>query len=70
MKKGLFLAMAMLVSGGAFASTEHYVLRDGNHVHHLKVTKIGEDVSVTADINFEPNGAEQGKACSAENMAY
>ncbi|BBL76746.1 hypothetical protein [Methylomagnum ishizawai] len=66
MKKSLFLAVAMLVSGGAFASTEHYVLRDGNHVHHLKVTKIGEDVSVTTDIDFEPNSGEQGsKACSA-----
>jgi len=26
----------MLVSGSALAATDHYVLRDGNHVQHLK----------------------------------
>lgn len=67
MKKSLFLALAMLVSGGAFASTDHYLLRDENHVHHLKITKIGDDVTVSMDVNFEPNAAEQGlKPCSAE----
>lgn len=67
MKRSLFLAVAMLVSGTAFASTEHYVLRDGSHVHHLKVTKIGEDIAVTTDVNFEPNASEQGnKPCAAE----
>jgi hypothetical protein len=67
MKKSLFLALALLASGAASASTEHYVLRDGSHVHHLKITQIGEDITVTADVNFEPNAAEDGnKPCSAE----
>ncbi len=67
MKKSLLLSVAMLVSGGACASTDHYILRDGNHVHHLKITQIGEDITVGADVNFEPNASEaDGKPCSAE----
>ncbi len=67
MKKSLFLTIAMLISGGACASTDHYILRSDNHVHHLKITKIGEDITVGADVNFEPNANEQGsKPCSAE----
>lgn len=67
MKRSVFLALALLVSGAAFASTDHYLLRDENHVHHLKITKIGDDVSVGMDVNFEPNAAETGRQpCSAE----
>ena len=66
MKKTLFLTIAMLVSGSAFAATEHYVLRDGNHVHHLKVTETTKEINVSADVDFEPNADEKGKhACSA-----
>lgn len=67
MKKTLFLAVAMLVSGSASASTDHYLLRDGSHVQHLKISTAGGDTTVTADVDFEPNASEQGKhACSAE----
>jgi hypothetical protein len=66
MKKSLFLAIAMLVSGTAAAATDHYLLRDSNHVHHLKVTKIGEDITATVDVDFEPNAGETGKPCSAD----
>jgi hypothetical protein len=68
MKISLYLAAASLVfSGGAFAATDHYVLRDGNHVHHLKVTKIDDNIFVSADVDFEPNANETGsKACSGE----
>lgn len=67
MKKCLFLAAAMLVSGGAFAATDHYVLRDGNHVQHLKITKINDDITVSADVDFEPNANEAGnKPCTGE----
>ena len=67
MKKSLFLAVAMLVSGGAFAAADHYVLRDGNHVQHLKITKINDDITVSADVDFEPNANESGsKPCSGE----
>jgi hypothetical protein len=67
MKKSLFLAVAMLVSGSAFAATEHYLLRDGNHVYHLKITTLGDEISASTDVNFEPNSTEQGQPpCSAE----
>ena len=65
MKKSLFLAAAMLVSGAAFAATDHYILRDGNHVQHLKITTINDAITVSADVDFEPNANEAGsKPCS------
>jgi hypothetical protein len=65
MKKNLFLAIALLISTSTFAATDHYILRDGNHVQHLKVTKVANDITVTADVDFEPNSAEAGRhACS------
>ena len=67
MKKSLFLIAAMLVSGGAFAATDHYLLRDGNHVQHLKITKINDENTVSADVDFEPNANEAGsKFCKGE----
>ena len=67
MKKSLFLIVAMLVSGAASAATDHYVLRDGNHVQHLKITKINDEVTVSADVDFEPNTNEAGsKSCKGE----
>lgn len=66
MKKSLFAA-AMLFSGSAFAVTDHYLLREGNHVHHLKITKLNNQIMVSTDVNFEPNASETGRnACSAE----
>ena len=67
MKKSLFLIAAMLVSGGAFAATDHYVLRDGNHVQHLKISTINDEITVSADVDFEPNANEaDAKFCSGE----
>lgn len=67
MKKSLFLAIALLVSGSAFAGTEHYLLRDGNHIHHLKITQIDDEATISADVDFEPNTNEAGSAsCSAD----
>lgn len=66
MKKTLFLAIAMLASGSAVAGTDHYLLRDGNHVQHLKITTLGKDIKATVDVDFEPNVDEVGRhACSA-----
>lgn len=66
MRKTLFLAIAMLASGTAAAATDHYLLRDGNHVQHLKVTTLGKEINATVDVDFEPNPDEAGKhACSA-----
>lgn len=53
MKKSLFLTIALLVSGNVSAATDHYVLRDGDYVRHLKVTKIDDDYTVDADVEFE-----------------
>lgn len=67
MRKTLFLASAMLISGTAVAATDHYILRDGNHVRHLKIHTINDEINVTADVDFEPNANETGsKPCSAE----
>lgn len=66
----MLLAAAMLFSSGAFAVTDHYILRDGSHVQHLKITTIGDEVKVSADVDFEPNATEEGKhACSADIAA-
>jgi hypothetical protein len=53
MKKSLFLTIALLVSGNVLAATDHYVLRDGDYVRHLKVTKINDDYTVSANVDFE-----------------
>lgn len=66
MKKSLFLAIAMLISGNVSAATDHYVLRDGDYVRHLKVTKISDDYSVDTDVDFE--SAADGTHCS-ENIS-
>ncbi|MFZ2451339.1 MAG: hypothetical protein WAW36_12550 [Methylovulum miyakonense] len=67
MKKSLFLAMAMLFSGSVLAATDHYLLRDGNHIHHMKIIKMNDEVTVSADVDFEPNANEEGKyPCSAD----
>lgn len=66
MKKSLFI-FAMLLSGSVYAATDHYVLREGNHVHHLKVTKLNGEYNVSMDVDFEPNADEKdAKPCSAD----
>ncbi|MCU0735227.1 MAG: hypothetical protein MUF20_06855 [Methylotetracoccus sp.] len=69
MKKAVILGLACVVCGAAFASTEHYVRRDGAHVQHLKITRIGDDIKAAMDVDFEPNAmeAERGvRPCAAE----
>lgn len=67
MKKNLLLSLMLLVSSATFASTEHYLLREANHVYHLKITKLAaDDIKVSADVDFEPSEKEAGKhACTA-----
>jgi hypothetical protein len=66
MKKSLFLA-AIMVTSNTFAATDHYFLRDGNHVQHLKITKLNDEIKVSTDVDFEPNANEtNGKPCSGE----
>lgn len=65
MKKSLFLTLALLVSGSAFATTEHYVLHDGNYVKHLKISDVNGEITVNADIDFEPSANDKNQhACS------
>jgi hypothetical protein len=67
MKKSLFLAITVLISGNVFAATDHYVLRDGDTIRHLKVTKIpNDDYVVSADVDFD-SAAE--KAHCSETIA-
>ena len=61
------MSALLLISTSTMATTEHYVLRNENHVHHLRITKINNEVTVSADVNFEPNASEtSAKACSGE----
>ncbi len=68
MKSVLFAALGLMISGAVLADTQHYLRRDGNHVQHLKITRIGDDVDASMDVNFEATGnAEEGKKpCEAE----
>lgn len=67
MKRKLFLAAALLFSNSVFAASDHYILRDGNHVQHLKITQLGDDITVSADVDFEPNANEtDAHACAAD----
>ncbi len=66
MKKSLFLAVAMLASGSVFAATDHYVLRDGDYVRHLKVTKINDDYTVSANVDFDSSGAHCSETISGK----
>lgn len=63
MKKSLFLTISMLVSGNAFAATDHYVLRDNGYVRHLKVTQIDDEYTVSADVDYEASAKDH---CSVE----
>lgn len=66
MKKALFFC-AIFISSSVFASTDHYILKEGNHTHHLKVKKLNEEYTVEMDVDFEPNPDEKGgKPCDAE----
>ncbi len=67
MKKSLFLTLMLIANGVVFAATDHYVLRDNNHVQHLKITTLADEVRVSADVDFEPNADEAGKTpCTAD----
>lgn len=68
MKQSLLLAIiGLLLSTVAMAETDHYFLRDGNHVRHLKISKVDGNITVTADVDFEPNAGEEGSyPCAAE----
>ncbi len=68
MNKLLFIALGLIISGTAMATTDHYFRRDGNHVQHLKITRIGDDINASMDVEFEPQGSNEvdKKPCSAE----
>ncbi len=67
MKKIICLVAALFASTASVAATDHYYLRDGNHIHHMKVTTTGDDIHVSADVDFEANkGEENAHSCSAD----
>ncbi|MFZ2169322.1 MAG: hypothetical protein WAW61_06735 [Methylococcaceae bacterium] len=67
MRKNLFLStIALLISGNVFAATDHYVLRDGNAVRHLKITQTDGKYTVSTDVDFESIAKGAGSdRCSA-----
>ncbi|MFI3155933.1 MAG: hypothetical protein QX199_07225 [Methylococcaceae bacterium] len=69
MKKSLFLAMTMLISGNVSAATDHYVLRDGDYVRHLKVTKINDDYTINANVDFESTAQETSNVHCSEAIS-
>lgn len=69
MKKSLFLTIAILISGNVSAATDHYVLRDGDYVRHLKVTQIDDDYTVSADVDFESTAKEAGVGHCSETIS-
>jgi hypothetical protein len=67
MIKKFLLITALLMTNTAFAGTEHYFLRDGSHIHHLKISQLADEATISADVDFEPNANEAGSAaCSAD----
>ena len=64
MKISLFLPLALLISGNALAATDHYVLRDGDFVRHLKVTKTSDDFTVSANVDYESTSKDGSTHCS------
>lgn len=67
MKKILLFAATLFCANSALATTDHYFLRDDHHIHHLKITKLNDDVLISTDVDFEPNANEpDAKPCSAE----
>lgn len=62
MKKLLFVILGSLATTNAFAVAEHYVRSEGGHVQHLKINRLGNEVYVSIDVDFEPvGGADEGK---------
>jgi hypothetical protein len=62
MKKLLVVILGSLASINAFAVAEHYVRSQGGHVQHLKVNRLGNEIYVSMDVDFEPVGeVDEGK---------
>lgn len=66
MKKSLFLAIALLTSGSVFAAADHYVLREGDVVRHLKVVKIKDDYTVRAEVDYDSTANGANEHCAAD----
>jgi hypothetical protein len=68
MKRVSAAVVSLLFSANVFAVAQHYVRQDGGHVQHLKVNKVGNEIRVGVDVDFEPVGSvDEGKRpCSHE----
>jgi hypothetical protein len=62
MKKLLIAILGSLASANAFAVAEHYLRSEGGHVQHLKINRLGNEIHVSMDVDFEPvGGVDEGK---------
>lgn len=61
MKTSIIALATLIFSTTALAETEHYLRRDGNHVQHLKISHVEDEIFVTADVDFDANENEAGK---------
>ncbi|MDD2770096.1 MAG: hypothetical protein PHT19_15325 [Methylococcus sp.] len=68
MKRISAVILGLLFSANVFAVAQHYVRQDGGHVQHMKINKVGDDINVEVDVDFEPaGGVDEGKRpCSHE----
>lgn len=69
MKKIIVIAAMALSFSNVYAGTDHYVLKDGGFVRHLKVTQNKDDYTVTADVDFESTGNEESKEHCSINLS-
>ncbi|MDF9391575.1 MULTISPECIES: hypothetical protein [Methylococcus] len=62
MKRLSSAVAGLLFSANVFAVAQHYVRQDGGHVQHMKINKVGDEISVEVDVDFEPVGSvDEGK---------
>ena len=69
MKRAMLLTCAVMATSHAYATTDHYLRRDGGHVQHLKITTIGDEIDAAMDVDFEPTPEEAArgfKPCSVD----
>ncbi|AAU92486.1 MULTISPECIES: hypothetical protein [Methylococcus] len=62
MKRVSAAVVGLLFSANVFAIAQHYVRQDGGHVQHMKINKVGDEIGVEVDVDFEPVGSvDEGK---------
>ena len=65
MKRLIAFTTILILSQSVFATTDHYIRKDGTLVQHLKITRTAHDINVSMDVDAD-NKETGHKACSAE----